>query len=83
MEDTGIDLLNTLLSVFQTLPAWLQAIIILITGIISLATTFTLATPTKFDDKKLPLLIKPLNKALAFFNILAGNVAHNKNADAE
>jgi hypothetical protein len=64
------------------LPEWAQAIAILVSGVITVATAFTAATPTKVDDTKLPLVTKPLNVILTVLNVLAGNVFKNKNADA-
>jgi len=59
-----------LLSFFEAFPAWLTAI----TTLISAATAITALTPTKADDKYVAL-------ALRVLNILAGNVAKNRNAD--
>ena len=62
--------MQTLLDFFEAFPAWLTAITTLITA----ATAVTALTPTKTDDKYISL-------ALRVLNILAGNVAKNKNAD--
>ena len=62
--------MSTLLSIFEAFPAWLTAITTLITA----ATAITALTPTKTDDKYIALVLRVLN-------ILAGNVAKNKNAD--
>ena len=59
-----------LLSFFEAFPAWLTAITTLVTA----ATAITALTPTKADDKYVAL-------ALRVLNILAGNVAKNRNAD--
>lgn len=75
------EILSRILELFNLLPEWAQAVAILIGGIITTATAFTAATPTKVDDEKLPLLTKPLNALLAFVNFLAGNIGRNKNAD--
>ena len=53
----------------------IEAIISLVTGIISIATVITALTPSKADDKILAGFLK-------FINLLAGNVGKNKNADA-
>jgi len=55
---------------FNSIPMWLNAI----TNMIALATTITMFTPTKVDDKL-------MNKALRVLNIFAGNFYKNKNAD--
>jgi hypothetical protein len=62
--------MSTLLSIFEAFPAWLTAI----TTLISAATAVTALTPTKTDDKYVSLVLRVLN-------ILAGNVAKNRNAD--
>ena len=54
------------------LPDWLNALSALVLG----ATGITLLTPTKKDNEILDAVSKVLN-------FLAGNVAHNKNADSE
>lgn len=71
-----------ILELFNNLPEWAQALSILIGGIVTTATAFTAATPSKVDDAKLPLITKPLNVVLGFLNKLAGNVAKNTNKDA-
>jgi hypothetical protein len=62
--------MQTLLDFFEAFPAWLTAI----TTLISAATAVTALTPTKTDDKYVSLVLRVLN-------ILAGNVAKNRNAD--
>ena len=48
--------------------------ILAITGLVTAATAITALTPTKVDDKVTTVLLKVLN-------IIAGNIAKNKNAD--
>ena len=76
---TDKDKLTSLISVksmveiidfFNSIPMWLNAI----TNMIALATTITMFTPTKVDDKL-------MNKALRVLNIFAGNFYKNKTAD--
>jgi len=62
--------MQMLLDFFEAFPAWLTAI----TTLISAATAVTALTPTKTDDKYVSLVLRVLN-------ILAGNVAKNRNAD--
>lgn len=62
--------MQMLLDLFEAFPAWLTAI----TTLISAATAVTALTPTKTDDKYVSLVLRVLN-------ILAGNVAKNRNAD--
>jgi len=62
--------MQTLLDFFEAFPAWLTAI----TSVVTAATAITALTPTKTDDKYISILLRGLN-------VLAGNVAKNKNAD--
>ena len=62
--------MQTLLDFFEAFPAWLTAI----TSVVTAATAITALTPTKTDDKYISILLRGLN-------LLAGNVAKNKNAD--
>lgn len=55
---------------FEILPAWLQAILLVVTA----ATAITALTPSKTDDEI-------INKVLKVLNFLAGNIGKNKNAD--
>jgi hypothetical protein len=64
--------MEALLNIWSLIPEWIQALC----GLVSAATMVSALTPTKSDD-----LI--LNSVLKFLNMLAGNVGHNKNADAE
>lgn len=64
--------MQTLLDFFEAFPAWLTAI----TSVVTSATAITALTPTKADDKYISILLRGLN-------LLAGNVAKNKNADDE
>lgn len=52
-------------------PAWLTAI----TGLVTAATAVTALTPSKSDDKV-------MNAVLRVLNVLAGNVAKNRNKDS-
>lgn len=74
-------LITTVVNLFGQLPDWVQALSILIGGLVTTATAFTMASPTQLDDKYLPILTKPLNALLRVLNTIAGNVAKNKNAD--
>lgn len=74
-------IMTSITDIFGLLPQWAQALSILIGGIVTTATAVTVATPTKVDDEKLPLLTKPLNVILGLLNSLAGNVIKNRNAD--
>lgn len=65
-----MEFLNTLLSWFGDLPAWLAAI----TALVTAATAITALTPTKADDKFLGVVLRVLN-------VLAGNFGRNRNAD--
>ena len=62
--------MDMIFAFFEAFPAWLTAI----TTLISAATAVTALTPTKTDDKYVSLVLRVLN-------ILAGNVAKNRNAD--
>lgn len=64
--------MESILSFFEAFPAWLTAI----TSLVTAATAITALTPTKADDKYIAILLRGLN-------VLAGNVAKNKNADDE
>lgn len=74
-------IIQLVLGSFGSLPDYLKAIAILIGGLVTTATAFTMATPTKIDDTYLPIVTKPLNWVLKLLNSVAGNVAKNKNAD--
>jgi len=63
-------MMETVFAFFDALPAWINAI----TALVTAATAITALTPTKTDDKYIALVLRVLN-------ILAGNVAKNKNAD--
>ena len=63
-------MIETILSYFDSLPAWLNAV----TGLVTAATAITILTPTKSDDKAVDLILRVLNTA-------AGNVGRNTNAD--
>lgn len=75
------DVLVNVVESFNLLPQWLQAIVVLVSGLVTTMTAFTMATPTQVDDKYLPVVTKPLNFVLRIANLLAGNFAKNKNAD--
>jgi len=62
--------MDQILAFFDAFPAWLTALTTLVTG----ATAITALTPTKTDDRYLAIVLRVLN-------VLAGNVAKNKNAD--
>ena len=62
--------MQMLLDFFDAFPAWLTAI----TALVTAATAVTALTPTKTDDKYVSIVLRVLN-------VLAGNVAKNKNAD--
>lgn len=62
--------MDSLMTFFDALPAWLVAI----TSVVTAATAVTALTPTKTDDKI-------VNAILRVLNFLAGNVGKNKNAD--
>lgn len=66
-----MELINTVLSYFDQLPAWVNAI----AGVVTAATAITILTPTKSDDKV-------INVILAVLNTLAGNIGKNRNKDA-
>jgi len=53
-----------------------QTILLAVTGMVTAATAITAVTPSKSDDKVLDAVLKVLN-------VLAGNVAKNKNKDAD
>lgn len=63
-------MLETILGIFDAMPAWLAAI----TAVVTAATAITALTPTKTDDAW-------INAILRVLNILAGNVGMNRNAD--
>ena len=62
--------METIVSVLDAMPAWVTAILAVVTA----ATGITALTPTKTDDKWLAAILRVLN-------VLAGNVGRNKNAD--
>jgi len=62
--------MESLMDLFESLPAWLVAI----TTVVTAATAITALTPTKVDDKVVGIVLRILN-------VLAGNVGKNKNAD--
>lgn len=64
--------MENLWNFFEAFPAWLTAV----TSVVTAATAITALTPTKVDDKYISLILRGLN-------LLAGNVAKNKNADDE
>lgn len=57
-------------ALIDAMPTWVHAI----TGVVTAATAITALTPTKADDQIIGMILKVLN-------LLAGNVAKNKNAD--
>jgi len=59
-------------NLLSSLPVWVTAI----TTIVTAATAITALTPTTADDKI-------INTILSVLNFLAGNIAKNKNEDAE
>lgn len=61
---------NSLLGFFEKFPGWIVAATTLVTA----ATAVTMITPSKSDDAV-------VNAILRFLNILAGNIAQNKNKD--
>lgn len=63
--------MDTILEIFEELPAWLVAI----TNVVTAATAITALTPTKSDDKIINAILKVLN-------FLAGNFMKNTNKDA-
>ncbi|MEC9434082.1 MAG: hypothetical protein VYD87_14355 [Pseudomonadota bacterium] len=63
--------MDTLTTIIDALPAWLNALALLITAAAAIATL----TPSKSDDRL-------INAALKLVNLLALNVARAKNADA-
>lgn len=62
--------METVMSIFAYMPAWLTAI----TAVVTAATMITALTPTTADDKI-------VNSILKVLNFLAGNFIMNKNAD--
>lgn len=62
--------MESILNLVDAIPAWLAAIATVVTA----ATAITALTPSKADDKW-------LNGVLKLLNVLAGNIAKNKNAD--
>ena len=62
--------MEIIMGVLDAMPAWLTAIMAVVTA----ATGITALTPTKTDDKWLAAILRVLN-------VLAGNVGRNKNAD--
>ena len=65
-----MEFLTMLYSWAEYLPAWLNAI----TVVVMAATAITTLTKTKRDDKIIGFVLKVLN-------FLAGNFGHNRNAD--
>lgn len=59
------------MEILESLPAWVTAI----TAVVTAATAITALTPTKADDKI-------VNTILRVLNVLAGNVAKNRNKDS-
>lgn len=66
-----MEYIDAIVAFFDAMPAWVNAI----AGVVTAATAITMLTPTKTDDKY-------VNIALSFLNIIAGNIAKNKNEDA-
>ncbi len=64
-------MLDTIFAFLQDTPAWLQAIMTVVTA----ATAITALTPTKADDRI-------INGVLKILNFLAGNFLKNTNKDA-
>lgn len=52
-----------------------------IAGVITACTVITAMTPTQVDDKVFGKLTVGINFLLRILNVLAGNVAKNKNLD--
>lgn len=65
-------MLDTLSQFFTSFPAWITAIL----TVVSAATAITALTPTKTDDKAISAVLRILN-------LLAGNFGKNRNADDE
>jgi len=63
-------MIESILALFDALPAWLVAITTLCTA----ATAITALTPSRADDRVLDFVLRMLNA-------LAGNVGRNRNAD--
>lgn len=78
-----MDYITLFLNWFDSLPDVVEALIIFVTSLVTVATAITSATPTKIDDEKLPVILTPLNWILSILNFIAGNVGKNKNKDAE
>lgn len=63
-------MIDTILSVFDAMPAWISAV----TALVTAATAITALTPTRADDAWVDRILRVLN-------VLAGNVGANRNAD--
>tara|TARA_Y100001963_G_C6703098_1_gene410499 strand:+ start:129 stop:347 length:219 start_codon:yes stop_codon:yes gene_type:complete len=66
-------------SFITALPEWLNALCLLVSG----ATAITALTPSKVDDHWAGKATGALNGCLRVMNVVAGNIALNKNADEE
>lgn len=63
-------MIDTLLGLFDAMPAWIAAV----TSVVTAATAITALTPSRSDDLWIDRILRVLN-------VLAGNVALNRNAD--
>lgn len=63
-------MVDTIISLFDAMPAWANAL----TGIVTAATALTILTPTKSDDRVVHVVLSVLN-------FVAGNFGRNQNAD--
>jgi len=60
------------LNIWSEIPVWVSAI----TGLVTAATAIPALTPSHADNRVLDYILTVLN-------IVAGNLGHNRNADAE
>jgi hypothetical protein len=63
-------MIESILGVLDAIPAWITAL----TTVVTAATAITALTPTRSDDVW-------IDRILRILNVLAGNVAYNRNAD--